>query len=154
MRRVAALVLLLALHIVPALAVTPDEMLKDPALEARARSLSKQLRCMVCQNETIDDSDAPLAHDIRVLVRDRLTRGDSDKQVIDFLVSRYGEFILLRPRFEWRTAVLWGVTPGVLVIGAVTLFVIWRRRPAAAEVGGLDEAERRKLADYLGSSDS
>ncbi|MDI3471099.1 MAG: Cytochrome c heme lyase subunit CcmL [Pseudolabrys sp.] len=154
MRRVAALVFLLALHIVPALAVTPDEMLKDPALEARARALSKQLRCMVCQNETIDDSDAPLAHDIRVLVRDRLTRGDSDKQVIDFLVSRYGEFILLRPRFEWRTAVLWGVAPGVLVIGAVTLFVIWRRRPAAAEAAGLDEAERRKLADYLGSGDS
>jgi cytochrome c-type biogenesis protein CcmH len=154
MRSVAALIFLLALHVMPAFAVTPDEMLKDPALEARARALSKQLRCMVCQNETIDDSDAPLAHDIRVLVRDRLARGDSDKQVIDFLVSRYGEFVLLRPRFEWRTALLWGAAPGALVIGAVTLFLIWRRRPAAAELAGLDEAERRKLADYLGSGDS
>jgi cytochrome c-type biogenesis protein CcmH len=112
MRSVVALIFLLALHVMPAFAVTPDEMLKDPALEARARALSKQLRCMVCQNETIDDSDAPLAHDIRVLVRDRLARGDSDKQVIDFLVSRYGEFVLLRPRFEWRTALLWGAAPG------------------------------------------
>ena len=82
-----------------ALAVQPDEILTDPALEARARALSKELRCMVCQNQSIDDSDAPLARDLRILVRERLTAGDSDQQVIDFLVARYGEFVLLRPRF-------------------------------------------------------
>lgn len=152
MRRIVILVAALMFHLAPAFAVTPDEMLKDPALEARARALSKQLRCMVCQNESIDDSDAPLAHDIRVLVRDRLTRGDTDQQVIDFLVSRYGEFILLRPRLEWRTLLLWGVPPGVLVIGAVTLVMLWRRRPVSADPSALDDAERRKLADYLGGS--
>src|ERR1043166_9275689 len=83
----------------PALAVQPDELLPDPALEARARSLSRELRCMVCQNQSIDDSDAPLAKDLRVLVRERLQAGDSDSQVIDFLVARYGEFVLLKPRF-------------------------------------------------------
>ena len=85
-------------------------MLKDPALEGRARDLSRELRCMVCQNQSIDDSEAPLARDLRILVRERLTAGDSDVQVIDFLVARYGEFVLLKPRFEWRTAVLW-LTP-------------------------------------------
>ena len=84
----------------PALAVQPDEVLTDPALEARARALSKELRCMVCQNQSIDDSDAPLARDLRVLVRERLQAGDSDAQVLDFLVKRYGEFVLLKPRFS------------------------------------------------------
>src|SRR6185312_13654868 len=106
MRRLALIVLLAALA-APAQAVTPDEMLKDPALEARARTLSQELRCMVCQNQSIDDSEAPLAHDLRVLVRERLSAGDTHKQVIDFLVSRYGEFVLLKPRFEWHTALLW-----------------------------------------------
>src|SRR6202142_12551 len=91
-----------------AFAVTPDEILKDPALEARARNLSKELRCMVCQNQSIDDSEAPLAHDLRVLVRERLQSGDSDQQVLNFLVARYGEFVLLRPQFAWHTAALWG----------------------------------------------
>ena len=85
----------------------PDEILTDPALEARARVLSKQLRCMVCQNQSIDDSDAPLARDLRILVRERLQAGDSNSQVLDFLVQRYGEFVLLRPRLHWRTALLW-----------------------------------------------
>ena len=87
----------------PALAVQPDEMLSDPALEARARELSRELRCMVCQNQSIDDSDAPLARDLRILVRERLQAGDSNNQVLDFLVDRYGEFVLLRPRLHWRT---------------------------------------------------
>src|SRR6202007_183284 len=101
----------------PSWAVQPDEVLPDPALEARARVLSKELRCMVCQNQSIDDSAAPLARDLRLLVRDRLTAGDSDAQVLDFLVARYGEFVLLRPRFNWHTALLWLLPPGVLLGG-------------------------------------
>ena len=148
MRYLGILFLLLAL-VGPSLAVQPNEMLKDPALEARARALSQQLRCMVCQNQSIDDSDAPLAHDIRVLVRERLTKGDTDRQVIDFLVSRYGEFVLLKPRLEWRTLLLWGVPPGILVAGMVALFWLWRRREAMPEAAELDPAEQRKLDDYL-----
>ena len=86
-------------------------MLKDPAQEARARRLSQELRCMVCQNQSIDDSEAPLAHDLRVLVRQRIEAGDTDQQVLNFLVARYGEFVLLRPRLEWRTLLLWGCRP-------------------------------------------
>src|SRR5258705_4931649 len=95
----------------PALAVQPDEILTDPALEGRARMLSKELRCMVCQNQSIDDSDAPLARDLRLLVRERLKDGDSDRQVIDFLTARYGQFVLLKPRLAWDTAVLWLAPP-------------------------------------------
>jgi cytochrome c-type biogenesis protein CcmH len=126
------LVAVFALFTVPAaLAVQPDEILKDPALEARARALSKELRCMVCQNQSIDDSDAPLARDLRVLVRERLQAGDSDRQVIDFLVSRYGEFVLLKPRFSLHTALLWLGPLAVLLIGAFGIFVFARRhRPA------------------------
>src|SRR6186997_2601566 len=91
----------------PSFAVQPDEVLANPALEARARELSRELRCMVCQNQSIDDSEAPLARDLRLLVRERLTAGDSDAQVIDFLVARYGEFVLLKPRFAWHNALLW-----------------------------------------------
>ena len=110
----------------PLWAVQPDEMLSDPALEARARSLSKELRCMVCQNESIDDSEAPLAHDLRVLVRERITAGDTDRQVLDFLVARYGEFVLLKPRLSWHTAVLWGLPPGLLLVGIVMLLIAAR----------------------------
>src|SRR3954462_13614633 len=106
MRRFALIAILLML-VAPAVAVTPVEILKDSALEARARHLSQELRCMVCQNQSIDDSDAPLAHDLRVLVRDRLKAGDSDMQVLDFLVARYGEFVLLKPRLKLRTLLLW-----------------------------------------------
>src|SRR6201984_1633476 len=101
----------------PAIALGPDEVLSDAALEARARSLSKELRCMVCQNQSIDDSDAPLARDLRILVRERLEAGDSDQQVIDFLVARYGEFVLLKPRFSPHTALLWLGPATLLVIG-------------------------------------
>src|SRR3954453_10038873 len=116
MRRFAIVAFLLML-VSPALPVTPDEMLKDSALETRARHLSQELRCMVCQNQSIDDSDAPLAHDLRVLVRDRLNAGDNDTQVLDFLVARYGEFVLLKPRLEARTLLLWGLPPLALVAG-------------------------------------
>ncbi len=119
----------------PAFAVQPDEVLADPALEARARALSQELRCLVCQNQSIDDSDALLARDLRLLLRERLKSGDSDKQVMDFLVARYGEFVLLRPPFGWHTMLLW-LAPGVLLAaGAVTLFATARRRskPGLAE---------------------
>src|SRR5215213_2630649 len=112
----------------PAWSVQPDEVLSDPALEARARALSKELRCMVCQNQSIDDSDAPLARDLRILVRERLQGGDSDRQVIDFLVVRYGEFVLLNPRFTWHTALLWLGPPATLIGGMVVLLLVARRR--------------------------
>jgi cytochrome c-type biogenesis protein CcmH len=139
----------LLLQVTPAFAVQPDEMLNDPALEARARVLSQQLRCMVCQNQSIDDSDAPLAHDLRVLVRDRLTRGDSDTQVMDFVVSRYGEFVLLKPRFAWHNALLWAIPPGILIVGGIALFVTARRRRWEVTPPALDEDERQKLAAIL-----
>ncbi len=109
MRRIlSAAILLLALAASPvAHAVQPDEIMADPAKEARARNLSRELRCMVCQNQSIDDSEAPLARDLRLLVRERIAAGDSDHQVIDFLVARYGQFVLLKPRFERETLLLW-----------------------------------------------
>jgi len=124
-------------------------MLKDPALEARARALSQHLRCMVCQNQSIDDSNAPLAHDLRVLVRERLTNGDSDAQVMNFVVSRYGEFVLLKPRFAWHNVLLWGFAPGILVIGAITLVFVARRRRGLVDQQALDDDEQRKLAAML-----
>jgi cytochrome c-type biogenesis protein CcmH len=136
---------------VPMRAVEPNEMLADPALEARARTLSKELRCMVCQNQSIDDSEAPLAHDLRVLVRERLKAGDRDAQVLDFLVARYGEFVLLRPRLSWHTVALWGLPPAVLLIGIVTIVVIVRRRRNEAQTGtaNLSPAEEAKLSELL-----
>jgi cytochrome c-type biogenesis protein CcmH len=132
----------------PALAVQPDEILSDPALEARARNLSRELRCMVCQNQSIDDSDAPLARDLRILVRERLTAGDSDSKVIEFLTARYGEFVLLKPRFSWETAALWLAPLAVLVVGCIALALAWsRRRLAPAEVTPLSEDEERRLRD-------
>jgi cytochrome c-type biogenesis protein CcmH len=112
----------------PARAVLPDEVMSDPAKEARARALSQELRCMVCQNQSIDDSEAPLARDLRLLVRERIASGDSDAQVIDFLVARYGEFVLLRPRFERQTLLLWLVPPLVLFGGGLVLWLQARRR--------------------------
>ena len=148
--RVLAIIALLLAVVTPALAVTPDEMLKDPALEARARHLSQELRCMVCQNQSIDDSEAPLAHDLRVLVRDRLKAGDSDRQVLDFLVARYGEFVLLEPRFETRTLLLWGLPPLALVAGLIGLLVALRRRKAiGTEPEALSVAEQRRLATLV-----
>ena len=133
------------------LAVTPDEILPDPALEARARALSAELRCMVCQNQSIDDSDAPLAHDLRVLLRERIAAGDSDGEVVDFLVARYGEFILLKPRFNQHTALLWIVPPAVLVIGGVVIVAASRRRRGGAgPAPDLSAEERKRLAEIVG----
>ena len=149
-RLFSALLLLLALLAAPAFAVPPDEVLADPALEARAGALAAELRCMVCQNQSIDDSDAPLAHDLRVLLRERIAAGDSDRQVIDFLVARYGEFILLKPRFAWHTALLWTVPPAALVIGGIVAVVVLRnRRGRAAEAAALSGEEEARLKELL-----
>ena len=149
----AILILLTTLWLVlPAFAVNPDEMLSDPALEARARTISEGLRCLVCQNESIDESEAPLAHDLRVLVRQRIEAGDSDTQVITYIVARYGEFVLLKPRLEWRTAALWGAPPGLLLLGIVMLIVAAQRRKgavAAAAATTLTIAEKERLAELL-----
>jgi len=109
-------------------AVQPDEIMADPVKEARARDLSRELRCMVCQNQSIDDSEAPLARDLRLLVRERLAAGDSDSQVMDFLVARYGEFVLLKPRLERHTLLLWLLTPLALGGGGLALWLHHRRR--------------------------
>jgi cytochrome c-type biogenesis protein CcmH len=134
----------------PAVAVQPDEILKDPALEARARALSHELRCMVCQNQSIDDSDAPLARDLRLLVRERLTSGDSDSEVVDFLVARYGEFVLLKPRFVWHNALLWLTPAAALVAGAIAMFAAVRRRRAVSLAAApLSSDEERRLAEVI-----
>ena len=142
-------------------AVQPDEILQDKTLEARARAISKELRCMVCQNQSIDDSEAPLAKDLRVLVRERLTNGDSDQQVIDFLVARYGEFVLLKPRFSLHTAILWLGPPSLLIGGAIVLVFMARRRrdrgltdPAKPAGGSLTPAEEARLASLLKSGET
>ena len=109
-------------------AVQPDEIMSDAAKEARARDMSRELRCMVCQNQSIDDSEAPLARDLRLLVRERIAAGDSDAQVIDFLVARYGEFVLLKPRLNSHTWLLWFLTPLALAIGGIALWMQGRRR--------------------------
>jgi cytochrome c-type biogenesis protein CcmH len=151
MRRAAALLIVLLGLSAAAMAVEPDEILSDPALEARARALSAGLRCMVCQNQSIDDSDAPLARDLRILLRERLSAGETDAEVIDFLVDRYGEFILLKPRFNVNTALLWLVPPAVLAIGGVVAVILFRRRRPAGEARPLDEAEKRMLESILSS---
>jgi len=133
-----------------ALAVQPDEMLKNPVLEARARNLSQELRCMVCQNQSIDDSEASLARDLRLLVRERLMQGDSDKQVLDFLVARYGEFVLLKPRFEPQTLLLWGIPPLSLLGGLVVLLVMARRRQSTdLSAGELSATEQQRIAKLV-----
>jgi cytochrome c-type biogenesis protein CcmH len=125
-----------------AFAVEPDEILPDPNLEARARVISGELRCLVCQNQSIDDSAAPLARDLRLLVRERLKQGDSDWQVMDYLVQRFGEFILLRPRFEWQTLLLWIAPFATLALGAIGAFVAMRHRRAQS-----DPEEEQHLSD-------
>jgi cytochrome c-type biogenesis protein CcmH len=151
MRRLVLIALLLATFApAAAVAVTPDEMLKDPALEARARNISKELRCMVCQNQSIDDSEASLAHDLRVLVRERLKAGDSDSQVLNYLVARYGEFVLLKPPFELSTLLLWGLPPLALLAGLVGVVAALRRRRAVAtEPEALSAEEQRRLATLV-----
>ena len=150
----ASLLLALAfslLAVAPLRAVELNEMLADPALEARARNLSKELRCLVCQNQSIDDSEAPLAHDLRVIVRERLKAGDTDTQVVDYLVVRYGEFVLLKPRLSWHTLALWGAPPAAVLLGIAMLVVVNRRRRNAPpeELANLTSAEEARLAELL-----
>lgn len=148
MRRAALLaVLAMVLWHGPAAAVEPGEGLANPALEARARALSTELRCMVCQNQSIDLSDAELARDLRVLVRERLVAGDSDEEVLDYIVSRYGEFVLLKPSFSLRNALLWGTPVLLLVAGAGILFYSQRRRRSVASA--LTEEETAELDRIL-----
>ena len=142
------LVVLALLGATPLYAVQVDEILPDARLEARARAISHDLRCMVCQNQSIDDSEAPLARDLRLLVRERLKAGDSDTQVVDYLVARYGEFVLLNPRMSWHTAILWAAPLTILIIGLFAIGFSFLRRsagPALPEVAALTEGERRKL---------
>ncbi|HUS96665.1 MAG TPA: cytochrome c-type biogenesis protein [Hyphomicrobiaceae bacterium] len=135
----------------PAGAYQPDEVLKDPALEARARSLSAELRCLVCQNQSIDDSDAPLARDLRLLVRERLAKGATNAEVLDYVVARYGEFVLLRPRLGWHTMLLW-LSP-VLILGLAVLLARRSIRGAGSAAAGagdeLSDEERKRLAAIL-----
>jgi cytochrome c-type biogenesis protein CcmH len=141
----AALVLALVLAADVARAVNPDEVMSDPAFEARARALSSELRCLVCQNESIDDSDATLAHDIRVLIRERIANGESNDAVRAFLVSRYGDFILLKPPFKPETLLLWLSAPLTLALGGLGIWGATRRAPAPTRA--LSAAEEERLAE-------
>lgn len=146
MRALLALVVALWLA-VPALAVNPDEMLADPALEARARAISEGLRCLVCQNESIDDSDADLAREIRLLVRERLVAGDTDDEAVQYLVDRYGEYVLLRPVWAPHTILLWIAGPAALLVGGVAIFLAVRRKRAATEPAPLTPEEAQALEE-------
>lgn len=149
MMRRLLVALLFVLAAFPALAVNPDEVLSDPALEARARALSAELRCMVCQNQSIDDSNAELARDLRLLVRERLKNGDSDEAVIDYVVSRYGEFVLLKPRLRGETLLLWGAPALLFLAGAVAMVLFVRRRTGATTGTPLTEAEKAELEELM-----
>ena len=153
-RLLLRLVFLLALFFaaLPArAAITPDEILADPALEARARGITKQLRCLVCQNQSIDDSNAPLARDLRLLVRGRLKAGDSDAAALAYVVARYGDFVLLRPPVKATTWLLWFGPAAILLAGAIFLWLRARRRQAApAGPAPLDPEEEKKLASLMG----
>ncbi len=147
--RGALIALMFGLSSLPALAVNPDEVLRDPVLEQRARNLSAQLRCMVCQNQSIDDSNAELARDLRVLVRERLSNGDTDREVIDYVVSRYGEFVLLNPRMSAKTIVLWATPVLLLLGGGAAIFVFVRTRPRQRAVAALTPEEQARLDELL-----
>ena len=146
--RSSSICLLLAALALPAGAVEPDEMLQDRGLEARARQISQELRCLVCQNQSIDDSNAALAKDLRVLVRERLSAGDSDEAVLSFVEARYGEFVLLRPKLNAHTLLLW-LAPALLLLGAVVGVLRRARRSPAPAAAPLTEAEQRRLAELL-----
>ena len=143
MRKLLAILAFL-MAVSPAFALTPDEQLKDPALEARARVISAQLRCLVCQNQSIDDSEAPLAKDLRTLVREQITAGKSDAQVLDYVVERYGQYVLLNPRLEPETLILWGTPFAVLLIAGAAM-ILRRKRAVVTPETPLSEDEKRAL---------
>ncbi len=148
--RQCLIVVVLAAVTFAANAVEPDEILTDPALEARARTISKQLRCLVCQNQSIDDSNADLARDLRILVRERLMQGESDEAVIDFVADRYGDFVLLRPPFKAITLVLWLGPPALFILGAAAVVLYFRRRRATQAAPPLSAEEQRRIDILLG----
>ena len=145
--RVLAVLVFSLLAASPVLAVQPDEVLKDPTLEARARSISAGLRCLVCQNQSIDDSDAGVARDLRILIREQLQQDKSDEQVVAFVVDRYGEYVLLKPRLSARTLVLWLTPFVILLVGAAVL--LRRRSAPQPAVDSLSEAEKQALDAIL-----
>lgn len=145
----ASFMLAMALWQGPAMAVQPGEALADPALEARARALSAELRCMVCQNQSIDDSNAPLARDLRLIVRERIAAGDTDKQAIDHIVARYGSFVQLNPPVRLDTMALWFGPLAVLLLGGIGAAVYVRGRKPAAAAGELSAEEQAELAKML-----
>lgn len=153
MRRILSLLALLFCLVSPVLAVSPDEVLSDPALEQRARDISAGLRCLVCQNQSIDDSDADLARDLRILVRERLVAGDSNAEVEQYLVDRYGEYVLLNPRLNNHTLILWIAAPLLLAFGLFGLFWAIRRAPAKTNEVGLSDDEKRVLAELSGAGE-
>lgn len=142
-----ALILCLLLAATPALAVQPDEILSDPALEARARQISHDLRCPVCQGETIDDSNAPISRDLRLLVRERLLAGDSDDEVVDYIVARYGEFVLFNPRASGSGWILWLAGPAMFLVGGALAFALLRRKPKIEE--DLSDEEKARIAELM-----
>lgn len=149
------LLVIIMAAIQPAYSVQPDEILNNPDLENRARDISHDLRCLVCQNQSIDDSDAPLAKDLRLLVRDRLTKGDTNEQVIDFVVARYGEFVLLRPRFGSHTLILWLSAPVLFLLGLFVLFRSYKLntgRMESSQAKHLTSSEKRELGRLLKKS--
>jgi cytochrome c-type biogenesis protein CcmH len=146
----ATIVLLLALLSTPAWAYDPGGELKDAAQEAQARDLFRELRCMVCQNQSIDDSDAPLAKDLRTLVRERVAAGESNDEIKDFLVARYGNFVLLKPPFAGETLVLWATPVAILLIGGAVALLAFRRRRAIEPALPLSAEENKKLKDLAG----
>ncbi|AXA42033.1 cytochrome c-type biogenesis protein [Rhizobium leguminosarum] len=149
MMRRLLLAFVLLLMAAPAFAVNPDEVLADPALEARARALSAELRCMVCQNQSIDDSNADLAKDLRLLVRERITDGDSDEAVLNYIVSRYGEFVLLKPRVGMKTVLLWGAPVLLVLAGGLSLLVFARKRAGKPTGSKLTADEQARLSELL-----
>ncbi|MFW8603644.1 cytochrome c-type biogenesis protein CcmH [Rhizobium leguminosarum] len=149
MMRRLLLAFALLLMAAPAFAVNPDEVLADPALEARARALSAELRCMVCQNQSIDDSNADLAKDLRLLVRERITDGDSDEAVLNYIVSRYGEFVLLKPRVTVKTVLLWGAPVLLVLAGGLSLLVFARKRAGKPTGSKLTADEQARLSELL-----
>jgi len=150
MKRFPALIAmcLVFMFATPVYAVNPDEVLADPTLELRASELSKELRCLVCQNQSIDDSDAELARDLRVLVRERLLLGESDTEILDYIVNRYGEYVLLRPVLGVHTFALWAATPLLFFVGFIAVIVVLRRRDKIPEPA-MSDAERAALSDLL-----